>query len=154
LDSQAVQAQPVRPNNQAANGKTKLTVSVWNYEGTPEFKALFDSYEAANPNVDIEPVDILADDYPQKVTTMLAGGDTTDVLTMKNVIDYSRYANNGQLQEINSVVDKVGKDNLAGIDAFNMDGKYFAALRTARTSGCCTTTRTCSRLPGSKTPRT
>ncbi|UKA49334.1 sugar ABC transporter substrate-binding protein [Arthrobacter sp. FW305-123] len=118
-------AGPAEP--QAAEGKTRLTVSVWNYEGTPEFKALFDSYEAANPTVDIEPVDILADDYPQKVTTMLAGGDTTDVLTMKNVIDYSRYANNGQLQEINSVVDKLGKDNLAGTDAFNIDGKYFAA---------------------------
>jgi multiple sugar transport system substrate-binding protein len=112
---------------QAAEGKTRLTVSVWNYEGTPEFKALFDGYEAAHPDVDIEPVDILADDYPQKVTTMLAGGDTTDVLTMKNVIDYSRYASNGQLQEINSVVDTVGKDNLAGLDAFNLDGKYFAA---------------------------
>ncbi|MFK0009156.1 ABC transporter substrate-binding protein [Paenarthrobacter sp. NPDC090520] len=111
----------------AANGKTKLTVSVWNYEGTPEFKALFDSYEAANPNIDIEPVDILADDYPQKVTTMLAGGDTTDVLTMKNVIDYSRYASNGQLQEIGDVVDKVGKDKLAGLDAFDMNGKYYAA---------------------------
>jgi multiple sugar transport system substrate-binding protein len=118
-------AGPAEPK--AAEGKTRLTVSVWNYEGTPEFKALFDGYEAANPNVDIEPVDILADDYPQKVTTMLAGGDTTDVLTMKNVIDYSRYANNGQLQEINGVVDKVGKDKLAGLDAFDMDGKYFAA---------------------------
>lgn len=112
---------------QGENGKTRLTVSVWNYEGTPEFKALFDSYEAANPSIDIEPVDILADDYPQKVTTMLAGGDTTDVLTMKNVIDYARYANNGQLQEINDVVDGVGKDNLAGIDAFDMEGKYYAA---------------------------
>jgi multiple sugar transport system substrate-binding protein len=118
-------AGPAEP--QAAEGKTRLTVSVWNYEGTPEFKALFDGYEAAHPDVDIEPVDILADDYPQKVTTMLAGGDTTDVLTMKNVIDYSRYASNGQLQEINSVVDTVGKDNLAGLDAFNLDGKYFAA---------------------------
>ncbi|WP_457946802.1 ABC transporter substrate-binding protein [Pseudarthrobacter sp. alpha12b] len=117
-------AGPAEPQGQ--EGKTRLTVSVWNYEGTPEFKALFDSYEAANPNVNIEPVDILADDYPQKVTTMLAGGDTTDVLTMKNVIDYARYAN-GQLQEINTVVDKVGKDNLAGIDAFDINGKYFAA---------------------------
>ncbi|HEX7202876.1 MAG TPA: extracellular solute-binding protein, partial [Arthrobacter sp.] len=96
-------AGPAEPQSQ--DGKTRLTVSVWNYEGTPEFKALFDGYEAANPDVDIEPVDILADDYPQKVTTMLAGGDTTDVLTMKNVIDYARYANNGQLQEINGVVD-------------------------------------------------
>ncbi|MFE5837619.1 ABC transporter substrate-binding protein [Arthrobacter sp. NPDC056493] len=109
------------------DGKTKLTVSVWNYEGTPEFKALFDGYEASHPNVDIEPVDILADDYPQKVTTMLAGGDTTDVLTMKNVIDYARYANNGQLQEISSVVDAVGKEHLASLDAFDMNGKYFAA---------------------------
>lgn len=118
-------AGPAEP--QAQDGKTRLTVSVWNYEGTPEFKALFDSYEAANPDIDIEPVDILADDYPQKVTTMLAGGDTTDVLTMKNVIDYARYANNGQLQEINGVVDTVGKDNLAGLDAFDINGKYYAA---------------------------
>ncbi|HSU47370.1 MAG TPA: sugar ABC transporter substrate-binding protein [Arthrobacter sp.] len=112
---------------QAQDGKTTLTVSVWNYEGTPEFKALFDGYEASHPNVHIEPVDILADDYPQKVTTMLAGGDTTDVLTMKNVIDYARYANNGQLQEINTVVDAVGKDKLATLDAFNINGKYYAA---------------------------
>ena len=118
-------AGPAEPQSQA--GKTRLTVSVWNYEGTPEFKALFDAYEAANPGVDIEPVDILADDYPQKVTTMLAGGDTTDVLTMKNVIDYSRYASNGQLQEINSVVDALDKANLAGLDAFDVDGKYYAA---------------------------
>ena len=118
-------AGPAEPHSQ--DGKTRLTVSVWNYEGTPEFKALFDGYEAANPDVDIEPVDILADDYPQKVTTMLAGGDTTDVLTMKNVIDYARYANNGQLQEINGVVDTVGKDDLAGLDAFDIDGKYYAA---------------------------
>jgi len=112
---------------QAQDGKTTLTVSVWNYEGTPEFKALFDGYEASHPNVHIEPVDILADDYPQKVTTMLAGGDTTDVLTMKNVIDYARYANNGQLQEINNVVDSVGKDKLATLDAFDINGKYYAA---------------------------
>ncbi|GGI89203.1 ABC transporter substrate-binding protein [Pseudarthrobacter scleromae] len=118
-------AGPAEPQSQ--DGKTRLTVSVWNYEGTPEFKALFDGYEAANPDVDIEPVDILADDYPQKVTTMLAGGDTTDVLTMKNVIDYARYANNGQLQEINGVVDTVGKEDLAGLDAFDIDGKYYAA---------------------------
>jgi multiple sugar transport system substrate-binding protein len=110
-----------------AGGETTLSVSVWNYAGTPEFKALFDGYEASHPNVKIEPVDILADDYPQKVTTMLAGGDTTDVLTMKNVIDYSRYASNGQLQEINGVVDSLDKANLAGLNAFDLNGKYFAA---------------------------
>ncbi|CAN7354835.1 ABC transporter substrate-binding protein [Arthrobacter sp. LjRoot14] len=118
-------AGPAEPQSQ--DGKTRLKVSVWNYEGTPEFKALFDGYEAANPDIDIEPVDILAEDYGQKVVTMLAGGDNTDVLTMKNLIDYARYANNGQLQEVNGVVDAIGKENLAGADAYAVDGKYFAA---------------------------
>ena len=31
---------------------------------------------------------------------MLAAGDTTDVITMKNVIDYARYASRGQLKDI------------------------------------------------------
>ena len=71
---------------------------MWNLAKTPEFKALFDGFEAANPDITVKPVDILADDYPEKVTTMLAGGDNTDVITMKNVTDYSRYASRGQLQ--------------------------------------------------------
>lgn len=116
------------PSSDSSNeGKTVLSVSVWNYEGTPEFKALFDAYEEANPDIDIEPVDILADDYAEKVTTMLAGGDTTDVLTMKNVTDYSRYANRGQLMEINDLVEDLDKDNTPALADFDLDGKYFAA---------------------------
>lgn len=110
-----------------AEGRTPLTVSVWNYEGTPEFAALFDAYEEANPDIDIQPVDILADNYAEKVTTMLAGGDDTDVLTMKNVIDYSRFANRGQLEDISDVVAGLPADELAGLDAFELDGAYYAA---------------------------
>ncbi|ALV46370.1 sugar ABC transporter substrate-binding protein [Arthrobacter alpinus] len=109
-----------------ADGKTNLSIAVWNFAGTPEFKALFDAYEAANPNVKIEPIDILADDYPEKVTTMLAGGDTTDVLTMKNVIDYSRYSGRGQLLEVTDTVKSLDSTNTAGLETFAQDGKYFA----------------------------
>ncbi|MBY8852888.1 ABC transporter substrate-binding protein, partial [Saccharothrix sp. MB29] len=56
------------------SGPVTLTVSVWNLQGTPEFKALFDAFERAHPEVTVEPVDILADDYAEKVTTMLAAG--------------------------------------------------------------------------------
>ena len=107
-------------------GPVTLSVSVWNMEQTPEFQALFDAFEAENPEITIEPVDILADDYSEKVTTMLAGGDTTDVLTMKNVTDYARYANRGQLLEVSDVVESVGADNLAGIEPFDLDGEYFS----------------------------
>ncbi|PPK92469.1 multiple sugar transport system substrate-binding protein [Kineococcus xinjiangensis] len=110
----------------AAGGPTTLTVSVWNYEQTPEFKALFDAFEAANEDIDVQPVDILADDYPEKVTTMLAGGDTTDVITMKNVVEYARYAGRGQLQEVGDVAEAAGGDKLAGLDDFDLDGSTFA----------------------------
>ncbi|KRL13779.1 hypothetical protein FD09_GL001807 [Schleiferilactobacillus perolens DSM 12744] len=67
------------------NDKVTLTVSTWNYDTTPEFKALFEAYEKENPNITIKNVDIAADQYDNKLTTMLSSGDTTDVLTMKNL---------------------------------------------------------------------
>jgi multiple sugar transport system substrate-binding protein len=103
-----------------------LTVSAWNLDKTPEFNALFKAFEAAHPNVTIQPVEILADDYPEKVATMLAGGDTTDVLTMKNVIDYARYANRGQLLDLTDFVGGLEKDKIAGLEPFDIDGKYAA----------------------------
>ncbi|MET8869347.1 sugar ABC transporter substrate-binding protein [Nonomuraea sp. NPDC004580] len=108
------------------NGKITLSVTVWNLAKTPEFKALFDAFQQANPNITIKPVDILADDYPEKVTTMLAGGDKTDVITMKNVIDYSRYSSRNQLLELTDLVRSADTSKLAGLDAFDVSGKYYA----------------------------
>lgn len=108
------------------NGKTTLTVSVWNLKDTPEFQALFDAFEETHPKVTIEPVDILADDYPDKVTTMLAGGDSTDVITVKNVTDYARWSSRGQLQDVTDAMPAGGEKDLAGLEAFDSDGSYYA----------------------------
>ncbi|MFD7417919.1 ABC transporter substrate-binding protein [Kitasatospora purpeofusca] len=111
----------------ADNGPVELTVSVWNMATTPEFKALFDAFHAANPTITVKPVDILAADYPTKITTMLAAGDTTDVITMKNVIDYSRYAGRGQLKDLTPLATKGEADKLNGLGAFRQEnGKYYA----------------------------
>lgn len=110
-----------------ADGKDVLTIAVWAYDQTPEFKALFDAFEAENPTIDIQPVDLLAgDDYAEKVTTMLAGGDKTDVLTMKNVTDYARYGTRGQLADLTDVVDGLPRESYRGLDAFDLDGTYYA----------------------------
>ncbi|MDX3312450.1 extracellular solute-binding protein [Streptomyces sp. ME08-AFT2] len=109
-----------------ADGKTIVKIALWNYQSTPEFKALVDGFEAENPDIDVQPVDILADDYSDKVTTMLAGGDTTDVLTMKNVTDYARFATRGQLRSLGSDVKKLDQAKYSGLDAFDLDGDYFA----------------------------
>ncbi len=107
-------------------GPIELTVSVWSLASTPEFQALFDAFQKANPNITIKPVDIVAADYPTKVTTMLASGDTTDVITMNNVIDYARYAGRGQLKDLTSLATTGNGAKLNGLDAFQQNGKYFA----------------------------
>ncbi|MEQ4720647.1 sugar ABC transporter substrate-binding protein [Nonomuraea sp. B19D2] len=110
----------------SGGGSNTLTVTVWNMAKTPEFKTLFDAFEQANPGIKIKPVDILADDYAEKVTTMLAGGDTTDVITMKNVTDYSRYSSRGQLLDLTDMAKSADASKLAGLDAFNVKNSYFA----------------------------
>src|SRR4051794_57426 len=87
-------------SSETKDGKITLKVTVWNYDTTPEFKALFEAYEKANPNVKVQPVDIEAAQYDQKLTTMLAGNDDSDILTMKNLIGYSNYAYRGQLKDL------------------------------------------------------
>ncbi|MFI7151183.1 ABC transporter substrate-binding protein [Nonomuraea sp. NPDC050022] len=115
-----------QPAGGGSGGKVTLTVTVWNLAKTPEFKALFDAFEQANPTIKIQPVDILADDYADKVTTMLAGGDDTDVITMKNVTDYSRYSSRGQLLDVTDLAKSADTAKLAGLDAFKVSDKYFA----------------------------
>ncbi|GAB2653816.1 ABC transporter substrate-binding protein [Kribbella swartbergensis] len=110
----------------AAGGKTTVKLALWNYATTPEFKALIDGFEKANPDIDVEPVDILSDDYNEKLTTMLAGGDSTDILTMKNVIGYAQYANRGQLLPLTDEAGKLDPAKQSGLDAYKIEDKYFA----------------------------
>jgi multiple sugar transport system substrate-binding protein len=109
------------------SGPVELTVSVWSMSSTPEFQVLFDAFHKANPTITVKPVDILAADYPTKVTTMLAAGDSTDVITMKNVIDYARYAGRGQLKDISDLAAAGDGAKLGGLETFKeKDGKYYA----------------------------
>jgi multiple sugar transport system substrate-binding protein len=110
----------------AAGGKTTVKLALWNYATTPEFKALIDGFEKANPDIDVEPVDILSDDYNEKLTTMLAGGDSTDILTMKNVIGYAQYANRGQLLPLTDEASKLDAAKQSGLEAYKIEDKTFA----------------------------
>ena len=118
-------------NDTVKDEATELSVSVWGYDANPEFKAMFDAFEDKNPNVKIKVVDIAADQYENKVTTMLAGGDTTDVLGMKDVGSYVNYANKGQLVDLTGDIEGLSEEDLANYKG-NLDGykteeeKYFA----------------------------
>src|SRR4051812_44848538 len=115
-------------STETKNGKITLKVTVWNYDTTPEFKALFEAYQKENPNVKIEPVDIEAAQYDQKLTTMLAGNDDSDVLTMKNLIGYSNYAYRGQLKDMTAYAKSLDGEKYQGMleNMKDDNGKIYA----------------------------
>lgn len=108
--------------------KVELSVSTWNYDTTPEFEALFKAFEDANPNVTVKAIDIEAAQYDDKLTTMLAGGDKTDILTMKNLLSYSTYATRNQLVDLTDHISKeIDVEKSQGMyDYFKIDDKTYA----------------------------
>ena len=116
-----------KATEKSEDGKTKLTVTTWNYDTTPEFEKLFRAFEAENPDITIEPVDIASDDYDTKVTTMLSSGDTTDILTMKNLLSYSNYALRNQLVDLTDHVKDLDIEPAkASYEMYEIDGKTYA----------------------------
>ncbi|MFC7386446.1 ABC transporter substrate-binding protein [Sphaerisporangium rhizosphaerae] len=111
---------------ESGDGKVTLTVAGWSLAKNTEFGALFDAFQKANPGITVKPLDIPADDYSEKVTTMLAGGDRTDVLAMKTLTDYARHASRGQLLEVTDLAKAPDGAKLAGLPAYDLQGKYYA----------------------------
>ena len=62
-----------------------LTVVTWDATTTPYLDAQKEAFEASHPGVKIEYVDVASQDYAVKTTTMLEGGDTSDVFMIKEI---------------------------------------------------------------------
>ncbi|WP_261805863.1 ABC transporter substrate-binding protein [Lapidilactobacillus luobeiensis] len=113
--------------DKSGSKKTVLKVTTWNYATTPEFAALFKAFEKEHPNVDVQQVDVPADDYDTKVTTMMSSGDTTDILTMKNLLSYSNYALRDQLVDLSSHVKDIDQGPAADTyKMYKVKGKTYA----------------------------
>lgn len=106
----------------------ELSIAAWGYDANPEFKAMVEAFKGKHPDVSFKIVDIDASKYEDKVTTMLASGDTTDVLAIKGVGSYVNYAQKGQLLDLSEEVAALpDKDNFKGnLEGYHLDGKYYA----------------------------
>ena len=70
-----------------AEGKQVLTVVTWDATTTPYLIAQEAAFEAKYPDVDLQYIDVASQDYAIKVGTMLSGGDTSDVVMIKEARD-------------------------------------------------------------------
>lgn len=71
------------------DGKVILKWALWDWESTTYYKPLIEAYEAANPNVKIEYLDLGSTDYMTMLSIQLTGGDDSiDVVTIKDIPGY------------------------------------------------------------------
>lgn len=115
----------------ADNGeKIKITASVWDSEATPQFKAVSERFMELNPNIEIELIDTQADEYNNKLTVMLSGGDSDpDVIFVKDAESQTTMKNKNQLLALDAFVEKDGLDlsvYKGTAEQLMLDGSYYS----------------------------
>ncbi|MGL5436291.1 MAG: ABC transporter substrate-binding protein [Lachnospiraceae bacterium] len=113
----------------AAGGETVLRWAMWDKELGPYYIPLIEGFEAAHPGVKVEMVDLGGSDYMTVLGTQLTGsGYSFDVVTMKDVPQYTNLVNRGILEPLD---DYIAKDNVdlnayKGLtDQVTIDGKLY-----------------------------
>ena len=87
-----------------AEGKTVLTVASWDTTTGGYLAATETAFEAAYPDIDLQYVDVASQEYYQKASTMLAGGDTSDVFDVKELSDLQNWIEQGYVDSLESYV--------------------------------------------------
>lgn len=102
-----------------ADEAVTLKVACWDLNTTAYYDAIKNGYEAAKPGVTIEWIDLASQDYNIKASTMLSGGDTTDLFCIKELSDVQNWAREGYLLNLNDKIASTGYDmtKYAGMDA-------------------------------------
>ena len=67
----------------ASGEQVTLKVSLWDATSNPADLAAIEAFEAANPDIKIDLIDIPSNDYNTKLNTMLNGGSQLDVFFIK-----------------------------------------------------------------------
>ena len=106
-----------------------LKWAIWDQDTTPYWKALKDSYEAANENVTIEMVDLGSTDYMTVLATQLSGDTGAfDVVTVKDVPGYATLVQKNTIEPLDSYIeaDKVDLSLYGGAtDQITVDGSLY-----------------------------
>lgn len=93
-----------------AQEQVTLKVSTWDLEANPSVKNVVAAFEAANPNIKVDIMDIASADYTQKLSVMLNGGSELDAFWIKDADTTKSLFDKGQLADLTSYIEKDGID--------------------------------------------
>lgn len=94
----------------SAQETVTLTMTAWDVATTPYWQAVIDAYEAQNPNVKVELTDLASADYGDVINIRLSGGDDTDIITVKDIPQYSAMLTRNQVIPLNDYIEADGLD--------------------------------------------
>ena len=86
------------------NGPGAVKWAIWDYDLTVYYKPLIEAYEAKNPQVKIETVDLGSADYMTVLGTQLSGGADLDVLCIKDIPGYANLVKQNRLEPLNGFI--------------------------------------------------
>ena len=106
-----------------------LTWAIWDEATTQYWGDIKAAYEAANPNVTIEMVDLGSQDYMTVLATELSGsGSDFDVVTIKDVPGYATLVSKNTLEPLDAYISEAGIDlaQYGGVDKqITIDGSLY-----------------------------
>ncbi|MFN7026669.1 MAG: extracellular solute-binding protein, partial [Pseudorhizobium sp.] len=107
-----------------------LRWALWDWDKVAYYKPLIAAYEAKNPNIKFEAVDLGSQDYQQMIATQLTGGsDDIDIVTVKDVPNYTNLIRAGSIADLSSFMteQQIDPASFGGlIEELTVDGKVYA----------------------------
>ena len=110
-----------------AEGDQVLTVVTWDATTTAYLTAQKEAFEASHPGVTIEYVDCESgNEYGVKVSTMLAGGDTSDVIMLKENDQVVQWQASGFAAPLTDYIGSYDMSGFVGIEKnYAIDGVQY-----------------------------
>jgi len=101
-------------------------MAAWDIDRVPEFQALADGFAAAHPGLTVQLVEYPSgNDYTTAMLTDLAAGTAPNIVVMKTVADFVRFAPNNLLLPIDDV--RANLDPATGsLEAYELNGVTYA----------------------------
>ncbi len=125
----SVFAQGTKEAATTTEGTTNLKWALWDIASTTYYEPLIKAYEAKNPNVKIEMLDLGSADFMTMLSTQLSGGDSSiDVVTIKDIPGYNNLVKRNLLMNLNDKIksEKVDLSLYGGTtDQISVDGKLY-----------------------------
>jgi multiple sugar transport system substrate-binding protein len=106
-----------------------LKFILWDLKNTTYIPPMLDAYKKLKPNVTFDIIDIPANEYNDKLSVMLAGGDESDIISVKDIPGYASMINKNQILALNEYIEKDNFDlkQYSGItNDLTVDGKIYA----------------------------